>query len=52
MNNNDKSLSSSQVSPPIGGGDLEGAGILFITAGAGDIDTLIEPVKQIILNKN
>jgi len=27
-------------------------GALFITAGAGDIDTLVDPVKQIILNKN
>ena len=28
-------------------------GVLFITAGAGDIDTLIEPIKQVILkNKN
>ena len=31
---------------PIGGG-LEGA---FVTAGAGDIDALVEPLKQIILN--
>ena len=30
----------------------EDFGALFITAGAGDIDTLVEPVKQIILNKN
>ena len=41
-------LSASEVSPPTGGGDLEGAS-LFITAGAGDIDTLVEPIKQIIL---
>ena len=31
---------------PIGRG-LEGA---FVTAGAGDIDALVEPLKQIILN--
>ncbi len=29
--------------------DLDGAGCLFITAGAGDIDSLVEPIKQIIL---
>lgn len=38
-------LSNSKLSPL--GGDLEGA--LLITAGAGDIDKLVEPVKQIIL---
>ncbi len=32
--------------------DLELAGSLFITAGAGDIDTLIEPIKNIILNQS
>jgi UDP-N-acetylmuramate--alanine ligase len=40
-------LSASEVSPF--GRDLEGPGKLFITAGAGDIDTLIEPIKQMIL---
>lgn len=35
----------SKASPA--GGGLEGA---FITAGAGDIDTLVEPLKQIIIN--
>ena len=39
-------LRDSKVSPE--GGDLEGAGTLFITAGAGDIDTLIQPIKQIL----
>ena len=39
-------LRTSKASPT--GEGLEGA--LFITAGAGDIDTLIEPIKQIILN--
>ena len=38
-------LSALKASPT--GGGLEGA--LFITAGAGDIDTLVEPIKQIIL---
>ena len=28
----------------------EGSGEVFITAGAGDIDTIVEPIKQIILN--
>ncbi len=28
----------------------EGRGEVFITAGAGDIDTIVEPIKQIILN--
>lgn len=45
-------LSTSEISPfgdPLGIG-LENAGTLFITAGAGDIDTLVDPVKQIILN--
>ena len=41
-------LRDSKVSPE--GGDLEGAGTLFITAGAGDIDKLVEPIKEIILN--
>ena len=41
-------LKASKASPT--GGDLEGAGSLFITAGAGDIDTLIQPIKNIILN--
>jgi UDP-N-acetylmuramate--alanine ligase len=41
-------LSDAQVSPL--GRDLEGAGAVFITAGAGDIDTLVQPIKQIILN--
>ena len=27
-------------------------GILFITAGAGDIDTLVEPIKEILINQN
>lgn len=40
-------LSTSKSSPT--GGGLEWA--LFITAGAGDIDTLVEPIKQIILRK-
>lgn len=31
--------------------DGEDWGEVFITAGAGDIDTLVEPIKQIILNK-
>ncbi|HUS03079.1 MAG TPA: UDP-N-acetylmuramate--L-alanine ligase [Chitinophagaceae bacterium] len=31
-------------------GEGRGEGCLFITAGAGDIDTLIEPIKQMILN--
>ncbi|MEO7307603.1 MAG: UDP-N-acetylmuramate--L-alanine ligase [Ferruginibacter sp.] len=44
-----KYLESCQVSPPAGGGDLEGA--LLITAGAGDIDTLVEPIKKIINSK-
>jgi UDP-N-acetylmuramate--alanine ligase len=39
-----KYLESYKVSPS--GGDLEGA--LLITAGAGDIDTLVEPIKNII----
>jgi len=43
-------LRDSKVSPPAGGGDLEGA--VFITAGAGDIDTIVEPIKQIILNQS
>ena len=43
-------LRDSKVSPE--GGDLEGAGTLFITAGAGNIDTLVEPIKQILNNKN
>lgn len=30
-------------------GEGRGEGCLFITAGAGDIDTLIEPIKQIML---
>ncbi len=42
-------LRNSEVSPE---GDLEGAGTLFITAGAGDIDKLVEPIKQILNNKN
>jgi len=42
-----KYLESYQVSPL--GGDLEGA--LLITAGAGDIDTLVEPIKNIIVKK-
>ena len=46
-------LSDAEVSPlgvdPIAIG-LEGA--LFITAGAGDIDTLIEPIKQLINSNN
>ena len=42
-----KYLESCQVSPS--GGDLEGA--LLITAGAGDIDTLVEPIKNIIIKK-
>ena len=25
---------------------------LLITAGAGDIDTLVEPIKEILMNKN
>jgi UDP-N-acetylmuramate--alanine ligase len=33
-------------------GEGRGEGCLVITAGAGDIDTLIEPIKQIILSKN
>ena len=41
-------LGVSEVSPL--GGDLVGPGVLFITAGAGDIDTLIQPIKEIILN--
>ncbi len=32
--------------------DLEWPGSLFITAGAGDIDTLIEPIKNIFLNQS
>ena len=39
-------LRLSKVSPE--GGDLEGA--LFITAGAGDIDALVQPIKEIFLN--
>jgi UDP-N-acetylmuramate--alanine ligase len=39
-------LRASKTSPTWEG--LEGA--LFITAGAGDIDTLIQPIKEIILN--
>lgn len=39
-------LSASKAFPT--GGGLKWA--LFITAGAGDIDTLVEPIKQIILN--
>lgn len=46
-------LSASKVSPT--GGDLsarqaglEGARSLFITAGAGDIDAMVQPIKQII----
>ena len=27
-------------------------GTVIITAGAGDIDTLVEPIKQILLSKN
>ena len=27
-------------------------GNMFITAGAGDIDTLVEPIKEILINKN
>ena len=27
-------------------------GTLLITAGAGDIDTLVEPIKKILTNKN
>ena len=30
-------------------GEGRGEGCLFITAGAGDIDTMVEPIKQIIL---
>jgi len=41
-----KYLESYQVSPS--GRDLEGA--LLITAGAGDIDTLVEPIKNILKN--
>ena len=41
-------LKSSEVSPFRG--DLEGA--LFITAGAGDIDKIVDPIKQIILNSS
>ena len=44
-----KYLESCQVSPPAGGGDLEGA--LLITAGAGDIDTMVEPIKNILIKK-
>ncbi len=40
-------LSASEVSLSTRG---EGWGEVFITAGAGDIDTLVEPIKQIILN--
>ena len=39
-------LRAAKVSPL--GGDLEGAGALFITAGAGDINTLIQPIKLIL----
>ncbi len=31
-------------------GQGRGEGCLFITAGAGDIDTLVQPIKQLILN--
>ena len=27
-------------------------GNMVITAGAGDIDTLVEPIKEILINKN
>jgi UDP-N-acetylmuramate--alanine ligase len=40
---------SASESPLSTCGEGRGEGTLFITAGAGDIDTLIEPIKQIIL---
>jgi UDP-N-acetylmuramate--alanine ligase len=42
-------LSASKISVSTAG---ESRGGVFITAGAGDIDTIVEPIKQIILNQS